>query len=187
MVRHGAGLDFIAIPAATERGVLVANISGANAIIVAEHAIWSAMALLRQYPVVNNDLCADGWEADRRHSNNGLELSGKTIGIVGYGNVGKALAQIARHGFSARVLVQTRTPREMPDGIIAASFNSLFSASDVVVSCCPLTDQTRGLISADAIAHMKLCTVLVNVARGAVVKEIALVDALQSGAYVALP
>lgn len=180
-VRHGAGLDMIPVEVATQAGVLVANVPGANAVTVAEHAIWSALALLRRYPQVNADLRRDGWEAGRRHSNDGRELSGRTLGILGMGNVGRALFRIARHGFGVRVIVSTRTPSGLPDGAEAVALTELLAQSDVLVLSCPLTEETRGLIDGRAIAAMKQGAVLVNVSRGAVVDEAALIAALASG------
>ncbi|MEP5151826.1 NAD(P)-dependent oxidoreductase [Planktotalea sp.] len=180
-VRHGAGLDMIPMETATQAGVLVANVPGANATTVAEHAIWSTLALLRKYPAVNADLRGTGWEAGRAHSNDGRELSGRTVGILGVGNVGRQIANIARLGFGCPVIAHTRTPANLPDGISAVSFEDLIKRSDVLVLSCPLTDQTRGILSRDAITKMKPGAIVINVARGPVTDEDALSDALQSG------
>ncbi|MGJ5619400.1 hydroxyacid dehydrogenase [Sulfitobacter sp. MF3-043] len=180
-VRHGAGLDMIPVEVATKAGVLVANVPGANATTVAEHAIWSALALLRKYPVVNADLRKQGWEAGRAHSDHGRELSGRCIGILGVGNIGASVARIAQHGFGCKVIAMTRTPDNLPDDIEAVSFDALLARSDVLMLCCPLTDETRGIVSADAIAKMKPGAVLINVSRGPVTDEAALIVALSSG------
>ena len=180
-VRHGAGLDMIPVKAASEAGVLVANVPGANATTVAEHAIWSAMALLRKYPMVSHDLRQIGWEGARAHSDDGRELSGRTIGLLGAGNVGQGIANIARFGFGCDVIAQTRTPANLPDGIKPVSFDDLLGQSDVLVLCCPLTDATRGIIDAAAIAKMKHGAILINVARGPVTDESAMAAALTSG------
>lgn len=180
-VRHGAGLDMIPMDVASEAGVLVANVPGANANTVAEHVIWSALALLRHYPEVNNDLRRDGWEAGRRHSGKGRELSGRTIGLLGAGNIGQRVADMARHGFGCNVIAQTRSPANLPDGITPVSFDTLLTQSDVLVLCCPLTDETRGIIDKKAIAKMKRGAVLINVSRGPVTDEAALAEALSAG------
>tara|TARA_R110002094_G_scaffold12896_4_gene23085 strand:+ start:1222 stop:2208 length:987 start_codon:yes stop_codon:yes gene_type:complete len=180
-VRHGAGLDMIPVEAATRAGVLVANVPGANATTVAEHAIWSALALLRKYPTVNADLRGSGWEAGRAHSDHGRELSGRCVGILGVGNIGTSVARIARHGFGCEVIAVTRTPANLPEAIEAVSFDALMARSDVLVLSCPLTDQTRGIISKDAIAKMKPGTIVINVSRGPVTDEVALIAALASG------
>lgn len=179
-VRHGAGLDMIPVDAATQAGVLVANVPGANATTVAEHAVWSALALLRKYPIVNSDLRAIGWEAARRHSNYGRELSGRTVGILGVGNVGRQVASIARHGFRCKVIAHTRTPADLQDGIVSVSMDELLAQSDLLVLSCPLTDQTQGIISQKAITQMKKGAILINVSRGPVTDETALAEALES-------
>jgi D-3-phosphoglycerate dehydrogenase len=180
-VRHGAGLDMIPVDVASEAGVLVANVPGANSVTVAEHVIWSSLALLRKYPMVNQDLRGNGWETGRAHSNQGRELSGCTVGLLGAGNVGKHVAKMAQFGFGCSVIAQTRTPAKLPDGITAVSFDELLKQSDVLVLCCPLTSKTRGIISAAAIEKMKQGAILINVARGPVTDEVALVEALLSG------
>jgi D-3-phosphoglycerate dehydrogenase / 2-oxoglutarate reductase len=180
-VRHGAGLDMIPMQAATEAGILVANVPGVNARTVAEHVIWSSMALFRRYPMVNADLRESGWARARAHSDYGRELSGRTIGIVGMGNVGRQLAVIAMAGFGMKVLGVTGHPQSLPDGAEVAALEDMLAASDVVVLCCPLTEQTRGLIGRSEFQAMRSDAVLVNVARGPVVDEQALVEALQAG------
>jgi len=180
-VRHGAGLDMIPLDAATDAGVLVANVPGVNAVTVAEHCIWSSLALLRLYPAVSADLRSDGWAVARAHSDHGRELSGRTIGIVGMGNVGNALFRIAHGGFGMKVLAVTSRPESLPTGAQAADLNHVLSHSDVVVLACPLNDKTRGMIGAGELALMQPGSVLVNVARGSVVNEQALIDALGTG------
>lgn len=182
LIRHGAGLDMIPVDAATAAGVLVANVPGANAVTVAEHVIWSALALLRRYPQVNRDLREAGWAAGRAHADMGRELSGRVIGILGMGNIGTAIARIAGRGFGMTVLVHTRSPLRVPAGVSAVGLNDMLAHSDVVVLCAPLTDATRGILDAAAIARMKRGAILVNVARGPLVNEAALVDALRRGA-----
>lgn len=181
LVRHGAGLDMIPVEAATQAGVLVANVPGVNALTVAEHVIWTAMALLKRYPEVNADLRQHGWAAGRAHSDHGRELSHRTIGIVGMGNVGRNVARIARHGFAMDVVCHTRSAGQVPDGVRVLSLEQLLAAADIVVLCCPLTEQTRGMIDADALQRMRPGALLINVARGPVVVEKALIEALETG------
>ncbi|MCY0146893.1 NAD(P)-binding domain-containing protein [Hoeflea sp. G2-23] len=179
-IRHGAGLDMIPLDAATEAGVLVANVPGVNAVTVAEHCIWSSLALLRRYPEVSADLRTQGWARARAHSDHGRELSGSTIAIVGMGNVGNALFRIAHGGFSMKVLAVTSRPESLPDGAQAASLDEALANSDVVVLACPLNENTRGMIGAEQLARMRPGAILVNVARGPVVQQQALVEALQT-------
>jgi D-3-phosphoglycerate dehydrogenase len=181
-IRHGAGLDMIPIDAATKAGVLVANVPGANARTVAEHVFFVAMALLRKFRMVDRDLRASGWLAGREHATSGNDLSGRTIGIVGFGAVGRAVADIARLGFGLDVVVNSRTkPRDLPQGMRFAAVDALVEQCDIVVLCCPLTPETTGLLSRQRIARMKPGALLVNVSRGPVVDDAALIEALASG------
>jgi len=180
MVRHGAGLDMINVDEATEAGVLVANVPGANALTVAEHVIWTAMALLRRQPEVSRDLHRSGWGAARAHADYGRELSGRTLGILGLGNIGKALGRIASLGFGMPVIAHTRSGSTV-EGVQSVGLLELMERSDVLALCAPLTPETRGIIDAAALARMKRGALLVNVARGPLVVEQALVGALTSG------
>lgn len=180
-IRHGAGLDMIPIEAATKAGVLVANVPGANARTVAEHVIWTSMALLRKFRRVDRDLRETGWLAGRAHSDSGNELSGRTIGLVGFGAIGRQVAEIAAKGFGLKVIVNSRTPRDLPGHVRFASVDELVESSDIVVLCCPLTLETTGLIGRDRIARMKPGALLVNVSRGPVVDDAALIEALSAG------
>lgn len=181
LLRHGAGLDMIPVEVATEAGVLVANVPGANALTVAEHVIWSAMALLRRYPQVDRDLRSAGWAAGRAHSDHGREISGRVLGVLGMGAIGRALAAMAQGGFGMKVICHTRSGTGLPPGIAHVSLERLFADSDILALCAPLTDQTRGLVDAAALARMRAGAILVNVARGSVVVEKALIAALASG------
>ncbi|MDG4851189.1 MULTISPECIES: hydroxyacid dehydrogenase [unclassified Mesorhizobium] len=180
-IRHGAGLDMIPVEAATAAGVLVANVPAVNARSVAEHVMFTALALLRRFRMMDRDLRAKGWLAGREHANSTSELAGKTIGIVGLGAVGQAVGHIAAHGFDLKVVATTRSLRPAPERVGFLSIDALVEQSDIIVLCCPLTEETRGLISRERIARMKPNALLINVSRGPVVDDEALIEALRRG------
>ena len=178
-IRHGAGLDMIPMEAAFDAGVLVANVPAVNARSVAEHVMFAALALLRSFRIVDRDLRAKGWLAGREHANSNSELAGKTIGIVGLGAVGQAVGHIAAHGFDLNVVATTRSMQPAPEKVGFLSIDALVEQSDIIVLCCPLTPETRGLINRERIARMKPDALLINVSRGPVVDDDALIEALQ--------
>ena len=180
-IRHGAGLDMIPVAVATKAGVLVANVPGANAKTVAEHVFFVAMALLRKFRLVDHDLRQKGWLAGRDHAEAGNDLAGRTMGIVGMGAVGREVARIARHGFGLDAIANSRRAESLPDGVGFVSVDALVEESDIVVLCCPLTTETRGMIDAQRIGLMKPGALLVNVSRGPVVDDDALIAALREG------
>ena len=183
-VRHGAGVDMIPIAEASAHGVLVANVPGVNANAVAEHVLRSLLQLARlsaQMALHLRERSA-GWAQARAFADAGFELNGRTLGLVGFGHVGRAIARLCASGLSMKVLAHTRSPLVPADAhAVRVPLAELLAQSDFVVLACPLTDETRGLIGTAQLALMKRGACLVNVARGPVVQEAALVEALKSG------
>jgi len=180
-VRHGAGLDMIPVDAATRAGVLVANVPGANARTVAEHVMFTAIALLRGFRKMDRDLRSQGWLAGRRNADFAHELTGRTVGIIGMGNIGREVHRIAHHGFGLPVFSHTRTPQNNPPDVTNLELDHLVEQADIIVLCCPLSRETEGLIGVRQFSLMKRQALLVNVSRGAIVDETALVEALLRG------
>ena len=180
MVRHGVGLDFIPVAAATARGVAVANLPGSNTNAVAEYVMSALMHLRRPLYRLDQGLRSGGWNAARPAADSFTELGTTTLGILGVGTIGRHLAKMARDGFAMNVLGTSRRKGSLPAGIEEVSLEDLFARSDAIAVCCALTDETRGLVSRDLIGRMKPTAVLVNVSRGAVIETPALVDALRS-------
>ncbi|MFQ6185216.1 NAD(P)-dependent oxidoreductase [Sinorhizobium meliloti] len=181
VVRHGAGLDMIPHDAATAAGVLIANVPAVNAPTVAEHVFMVTLALLRQFRPMDRDLRNLGWTAGRAHCDRALDLAGRIMGVIGMGNVGKAVFRIAKYGFRLEVVANSRSPESLPNGVRFLSVDDLVSTADIVVLCCPLTPETTGLLSRERIARMKPGALLVNVSRGPVVDDGALIEALELG------
>ncbi len=180
-IRHGAGLDMIPVEAATAAGVLVANVPGVNARSVAEYVVFAALALARRFRAIDGDLRQKGWLAGRAHSLSARELNGATLGIIGMGHLGKAIAAIASAGFGMRVLGSTRRNSGFPQDVEPVSRDELLNKSDYVVLACPLSPETRGMISARELGLMRKGSFLINVARGAVTVEDDVIAALRSG------
>lgn len=186
VVRHGAGLDMIPVDAASRHGVAVANVPAANALSVAEYAVAQMLALARHLPAITSTLHQGSWHAARALADQASELRGKTVVIVGMGAIGQALAQICGLGFGMQVVGVRRTPAAVAGGAAAGAprqlpLDAALPLADYLVLACPLTEATRGLIDADRLARLRRGARLVNVARGPVVDEAALVAALQAG------
>lgn len=180
-VRQGVGVDMIPVAHCTAHGVLVANVPGANADSVAEFAIAQMLAISRRAETMHNILLTEGWERARARTGAAFELRGRSLGIVGLGAVGQRLAEIATAGFRMRVLGHRRSRDAMPAGVAYAPLETLFAESDFIALACPLTEETRSLVSAALLARMKSSAWLLNLARGAVVDEAALLAALREG------
>jgi D-3-phosphoglycerate dehydrogenase len=184
-VRHGAGVDMIPLEAATAHGVLVANVPGVNAGTVAEHVMGAMVRLARGGTAVTAALTAGrsaGWASARAIADAGFELAGRTVGLVGYGHVGRAIARVCAAGLGMRVLAHTRSG--IPDGeswASPATLPEVLQQADFLVLACPLTASTRGLIGGAQLAMLRRTAFLINVARGPVVQEAALIEALRAG------
>lgn len=178
--RAGVGVDNIDVPAATARGIVVMNAPDGNTITTAEHTLALLVALARNIPQANASVKAAKWERKRFI---GAELQGKTLGIIGLGRIGRAVAARAR-AFGMKIV--GHDPFIAPDQardleIESASMDEVFSRADFLTVHTPLTSETRGLISAPAFAKMKKGARIINCARGGLVDESALYDAIKSG------
>lgn len=181
--KHGIGMDKIDLATAAGRGVLVAFTAGGNAVGVAELAIAHMLALYRKLCVADGSLRRGRWLKWELRTNC-YELCGKTVGIVGGGNIGRALAKRLTHGFECRVLYydKYRLPaeKEAELGMAYTAMDDLLRQADIVSLHVPLTPETRGLIGARELSLMKPSAVLINISRGAVVDEPALISALRN-------
>lgn len=178
VVRHGAGIDLIPMESATKLGIPVANVPGVNAQTVAEHVITTMLVLARATHRMDALVRTKGWDIARVLSDEGVELAGKTVGIVGVGAIGKIVMRICHHGFGMKIIGHQRNLDQLPKEVTGVSLDELFAQSDFVVLACPLTPETKGLASRARIASMRRNAVLVNVSRGPVVDETAITEAL---------
>lgn len=178
IAKHGAGVDSVDIDAATRRGIAVMVANGANADAVAEHALALMLALSRELPKYERDARSGAWRDLNRFTR---DFSSRTVGIVGYGQIGERTARLAQ-ACGARVMVHSRSAITLPAGMTyEPDLDRLLEQADIVSLHCPLSDATRGLIGAAQLARMKPDALLINTARGPVVDEAALVRALQEG------
>jgi D-3-phosphoglycerate dehydrogenase len=178
--RAGVGVDNVDVTAATKRGVLVMNTPGGSATTTAEHALALLFALSRQIPQATASMKAGRWEKSRFM---GREICGKTLGIVGVGNIGRVVADRAR-GLKMRVVAHDPFLSEDAAarlGVELVPLDELLARSDFITIHAPLTPQTRGLLGAAAFAKMKEGAMVVNCARGGIVDEAALAEALRAG------
>ena len=178
--RAGIGVDNVDIAAATARGVVVMNTPFGNSITTAEHAIALMFALARQLPEADASTQAGKWEKNRFM---GVEVTGKTLGLIGAGNIGSIVAARAI-GLKMKVVAfdPFLTPeRAVELGVEKADIDTLLARADFITLHTPLTDQTRGILSREALAKTKRGVRIINCARGGLIDEAALKDALDSG------
>ena len=180
VARAGIGVDNIDVGTATELGILVVNSPTANLLSATEHTFALLLGMMRHIPAADASMKAGEWD---RKSFVGAELQGKTLGVVGFGQIGQRVAERAK-AFDMRVVAHDpyldpamgeRLEVELP------ALEDLLAQADVVTVHVPLTDQTRDLIGADEIGAMKPGARLVNCARGGIVNEPALLEALDAG------
>lgn len=199
---HMAGVNALADhPLYTGSTIPLTTTSGVHAATIAEYAVTMLLALAHRVPRMVEWQRRGGWPPDEERWPLFVpsEVRGATLGIIGYGSIGRELARIARSAFSMSVLACKRDPSRRaddgyhlpgtgdPEGVLPDEWlgpdrlGSLLERSDVVVLCAPLTQDTRGLIGAKALARMKRSAYFINVGRGASVDEVALAEALREG------
>jgi len=177
----GTGIDNVDLEAARCEGVTVTYTPGLNALSVAEHTLTLILAVARRLPASQNALQAGGW---RDEAPIGTQLSGSTVGIVGFGNVGRRVARVVS-GLNATVLAYDPYVPEIDAEVPGAELTSLervLGEADIVTVNAELTDETRHMIGADELDAMKPSAILVNTARGPIIDEDALLAALREGA-----
>ncbi|MGZ8306060.1 MAG: phosphoglycerate dehydrogenase [Allosphingosinicella sp.] len=178
--RAGIGVDNVDIPAATARGIVVMNTPFGNSITTAEHAIALMFALARDLPAADSSTQSGKWEKNRFM---GVELTSKTLGLIGAGNIGSIVADRAL-GLRMKVVAYDPflTPERALDlGVEKVELDALLARADFITLHTPLTDQTRNILSRENIARTKKGVRIVNCARGGLVDEVALKEALESG------
>lgn len=177
IAKNGAGVDSVDLAEATQRGVTVAVAAGGNAQAVAEHAVALMLALVRNLNTLDAKVKQGGWEGT---SWLGRDFRGSVVGIVGFGSIGQHTAHLAK-ALGADVLVYAPTRQDAGEFKLEKNFDAFLAQLDILSLHCPLTEQTKGMISTRELGLLKPGAVVINTARGPVVDEAALIDALKSG------
>ncbi len=178
--RAGIGVDNVDIPAASRKGIIVMNTPFGNSITTAEHAISMMMAVARQIPEANASTHAGKWEKSRFM---GVELTNKVLGVIGAGNIGSIVCDRAR-GLRMKVIAYDpflSEDRAAHMGVEKVTLDDLLARADFITLHVPLTDQTRNILSAENIAKLRPGVRIVNCARGGLVDEAALAEAITAG------
>jgi D-3-phosphoglycerate dehydrogenase len=182
---EGTGYDQIDVAAATDAGIPVIHNVGIGAVPVAEHTVGLMLALARRITQGNDRLRRDGWSSRASFFGQGVgtELTGKTLGIIGFGQIGRRVANICHAGFGMRVVAYTRSPGEArtdaPEVDFRADLHSVMAEADFLTIHTPLNEGTRHLIGEAELALMKRTAFLINCARGPIIDQAALVAALR--------
>ncbi|EID53345.1 phosphoglycerate dehydrogenase [Saccharomonospora xinjiangensis] len=180
VARAGVGLDNVDVPTATERGVLVVNAPTSNIVSAAEHAVALLLAVARRVPAADQSLRGGEW---KRSAYSGVEVSGKTVGVVGFGKIGQLVAARLA-AFDTKLLAYdpyVSAARAAQLGVELVSLDELLERADIISIHLPRTPETKGLIGATALAKAKPGVLIVNAARGGLIDESALAEALREG------
>jgi D-3-phosphoglycerate dehydrogenase len=177
VARLGVGVDNIDVDACTAAGTLVTTTPDSVRRPMAAGAMAFVLALAHRVTEMDRHVRGGAWD---RFAHVGMGLDGRTLGIVGLGNVGRELAHLAGP-FGLRIVAMDPFPTNVPEGVELGQLDALLGAADVVVVTCPLTDETHHLIDANRLALMKPTAYLVNIARGPIVDGAALAEALRAG------
>lgn len=182
--RLGVGLDNIDVPACEARGMKVIPATGANALAVAEYVIGTAMLLLRGVYQASDKVAAGSWP--RAALSNGRETAGKTLGLIGFGGIGRLTARLAQ-GLGMQVIAHDPMLKKddavwAQTRVTSATLEELLAQADAVSLHVPLTPETQNLLSSERIAKMKKGAIVINTARGGIADEAAIAAAIKAGA-----
>lgn len=177
----GTGYNNLDLDAIKEKGITLCNIPAYSSERVAHTVIMLMLNLASSMQKQIRMLCENNHDNFTKHLMvDHIEVNGKTLGIIGYGNIGKEVIKVAK-ALGMKILVSTRTPREDIDGIHFTSMEEVLKNSDFVSLHCPLNENTRHIINQETIAMMKPSSFIINTARGALIDEQALIDAINKG------
>lgn len=175
--KHGIGIDTIAVDVAAARGIAVKAAAGANAAAVAEHTWALILACAKSVTYLNERMHAGHWD---KAAHKTLELEGLTLGLVGLGAIGARVAAIGA-AMGMRVVAYDPYVKSPPSAVTLQSMNEVIANAHVLSLHCPLTEQNSGMLNRDAFARMRDGAILVNTARGGLIDDTAMLEALASG------
>lgn len=177
----GTGYNNLDLDAIKEKGITLCNIPAYSSERVAHTVIMLLLNLASSMQKQIRMLCENNHDNFTKHLMvDHIEVNGKTLGIIGYGNIGKEVIKVAK-ALGMKILVSTRTPREDVDGIHFTSMEEVLKNSDFISLHCPLNENTRHIMNQESIAMMKPSSFIINTARGALIDEQALIDAINKG------
>ena len=175
--KHGSGIDTIDVEAAKQKGIVVCAAIGVNAAAVAEHTIALMLACAKSVPAMNARMHSGNWDKATHKS---LELNGRTLGLIGLGAIGQRVALIAA-AMGMKVIGYDPFVKNLPENIQLTTLDAIWEQADVISLHCPLTNDNKNLLDAQALARVKRGVIVVNTARGGLVDEQALLMAVRSG------
>ncbi|MNY86284.1 Glycerate dehydrogenase [compost metagenome] len=175
--KHGSGTDTIDKVAAKERGIEVVAAVGANAAAVAEQALALLLACAKSVVTLNSRMHAGHWDKATHKS---MELSGRTVGLVGLGAIGLRFAKMA-DALGMRVIGFDPFAKNLPNYVHSVSLETIWRDADAISLHCPLVDENRGMLNAATLAQCKRGVIVVNTARGGLIDEVAMLQAVRSG------
>lgn len=175
--KHGSGTDTIDKVAAKERGIEVVAAVGANAAAVAEQALALLLACAKSVVTLNSRMHAGHWDKATHKS---MELSGRTVGLVGLGAIGLRFAKMA-DALAMRVIGFDPFAKNLPNYVHSVSLETIWRDADAISLHCPLVDENRGMLNAATLAQCKRGVIVVNTARGGLIDEVAMLQAVRSG------
>jgi len=181
IARTGVGVDNVDVAAASEKGIFVCNFPGMNNITVAEHTLAMIMALSKQVVHMHNSVKAGNW--NERFSEQQMEVGGKTLGIIGMGQIGYMVAKMSHYGLGMKILAYdpyTRSKIKDDFIIFADNLSDLFKEADYISVHVPGTPETKGIVNNEMLVLMKQTAYLINTSRGATIDEPALLEVLSS-------
>ena len=181
IAKHGVGVDSIDTEAAAKRGIAVKPATGANAAAVAEHTWALILDCAKGVSGLNARMHAGHWD---KATHKALELQGKTLGVIGLGAIGQRVASLGI-AFGMRVIAHDPYASRFPAGITLSDLDTVIADADVLSLNCPLTEENRNMIRRETLAKMKDGAILVNTARGGLIDEVALLEAVKSGKLLA--